>query len=1143
MTAIFGILGAAHPGEMEAMAHRMAHRGAVFEIWQPAEGVHFGICHRSRHEVSDPTGLTVALDGVIENGRELGAPAATDPAVSDRRLVAELYRRHGLDSIAKLRGGFAVAIWDEAAHRVVLAVDFFGMRSLLLVKAGERWVFASELKALLAVADVASGLDPLMIRNANSKGSMNRYKSCVAGVLHVPPGQWMAIEGGELRTERFWQPQIAVAQRPDAEHVSDFRDTFVEVIRRKLASHERIGIATSAGINSAMVVGGIRHVAPDRTLHTFCTGLGRDDPELIGAAEIARHFKTHHHEYIFHIEEIPEWLPIYAWHLEHPYGREDMIASYCTAVAASGHVDVLFGGYAAENLVGGMPRHLLIRTSQRFPFLAPVLRDLYQYPRASLPPRTWLGRQLLERLVKGTFPPPNVIGTTPAGDEDPMAVLPDMKMFTSKEPHAFSRCLLHSLLGTIENTEFDRLHQAAGVLVDFALLRSRPDCLQLPHPRRPEGQGSHAEDCAAPGAQRVPAPRHGQAAQDDHYLPARRQAGRCAGGSGEPAAGRRCGARARPVRDGLCGAREAARARPALSQGAVQPPLELGLDRGLVPDLRRPARRVPGQTPLVRELRELLAKLLRSDKLRTVVAFATSAAAFAVANLLFADHLQPETYGKLALIVAILAVGSPLAPLGLAFMVVRERLPAEPRLLVRCGATSVLVAIGSAAVGALVYGLGKVELAIVLVGVLGGGFVRLASGMLQSEERFVASTLASESINYLLLAAALGAVAVGATSGIWPLTVVTLAQLLLAAAIWAALLAANRADPRPAAPLRLTEMLLLSATNAAILVLSQVERFAIPMFLGLEQLAAFAVLSVFTIAPFRPIEFSTSRTLFPKLRRPGTGLERRRLFLREVGQTTALLAAIGLGSSRRDAVRADLPVRRQVPLHLRHRAGRRRRRSAAGRAEPGFGRDRRLGRPEGARDLERPRLGLGRRAPSWADGWARTGGSRVSSGAWPWAASPTSCSPCRFSARTSGSASTSAPAARRACPLDAAVGLGHDLVDLHLGNGRWRPQAPYRRGSSTGSNRVPGMGEPVRTPPLAGEYGVAHPPAERHCGERHMTRGQALGHRHEIEREAHGLVAHQPPIRPKPQIPRPPRAGHGAHGRCAGPRASSCQAG
>jgi hypothetical protein len=296
----------------------------------------------------------------------------------------------------------------------------------------------------------------------------------------------------------------------------------------------------------------------------------------------------------------------------------------------------------------------------------------------------------------------------------------------------------------------------------------------------------------------------------------------------------------------------------------------------------------------VTRLLDLLAKLLRSDKLRTVVAFGTSAAAFAVANLLFAGHLTPEAYGKLALVVAILAVGSPLAPLGLGFIVVREGLSAEPRLLLRCGVTSVLVAVGSVAVGALVYALSQAELAVVAVGVVGGGFVRLASAMLQSDERFVASTLASESINYLLLAAALGAIAAGATSGVWPLTAVAAAQLVLAFLVWAPLLAAQRGGPRSGPELDMTELLLLSATNAAMLVLFQVERFAIPMFLGLEQLAAFAVLSVFTVAPFRPIEFSIYRTLLPKMRRPATGQERRRLFLREVGQTAVVLAAIGL---------------------------------------------------------------------------------------------------------------------------------------------------------------------------------------------------------------------------------------------------------
>ena len=343
----------------------------------------------------------------------------------------------------------------------------------------------------------------------------------------------------------------------------------MRVIERKLAAHDRIGIAVSAGINSAMVVGGIRHVAPDRTLHTFCTGLGRDDPELIGAAEIAHHYRTIHHEYIFDVEEIPEWLPIFAWHLEHPYGREDMIASYCTAVAASGHVDVLFGGYAAENLVGGMPRHLLIHAAQRLPFLRPVIADLYQYPRASLPPRTWLGRQLLEWYVKGTFPPPPVLGTTPLADEEPLTVLPEMRWFKPTDTDPFSRALLDSLLGTIENTEFDRLHQAAGVLVELAVLRSRPHRLQLSHSRSPEDQGRDAEIRAAGGTQRVPASRHGQAAENDHFLPARHQARRHPGIAGSAGAFGRSGAGAWPVRHPVCRAGHAPRSRAALPERAI----------------------------------------------------------------------------------------------------------------------------------------------------------------------------------------------------------------------------------------------------------------------------------------------------------------------------------------------------------------------------------------------------------------------------------------------------------------------------------------------------------------------------------------------------------------------------------------------
>src|SRR3954447_1676710 len=294
------------------------------------------------------------------------------------------------------------------------------------------------------------------------------------------------------------------------------------------------------------------------------------------------------------------------------------------------------------------------------------------------------------------------------------------------------------------------------------------------------------------------------------------------------------------------------------------------------------------------ELKALLAKLLRSDKLHTSAGFAAGAVAFALANLLLAHHLQPAVYGVVALMVAITAVGGPLAPLGLAIMVVRNRTPANHRTLLYCAATSTLVAIVSAGVGAVAYALTPAEVVVVAVAVGGAGFVRLAAGVLQSEERFIASTLVSESANYLLLAAALIIFAVGLTTALWPMALVAVAQLVLAGAVWQALMAEHKAAEHPATPMRLSEMMLLTGTSAATLIQGQVERVAIPMSLGIESLASFAVLAVFTIAPFRPLEFSTYRTLFPKLRRSTTGPERRRLVVTEAVQISLLLVAIGL---------------------------------------------------------------------------------------------------------------------------------------------------------------------------------------------------------------------------------------------------------
>jgi O-antigen/teichoic acid export membrane protein len=294
-------------------------------------------------------------------------------------------------------------------------------------------------------------------------------------------------------------------------------------------------------------------------------------------------------------------------------------------------------------------------------------------------------------------------------------------------------------------------------------------------------------------------------------------------------------------------------------------------------------------------LRNLLSKALSSGKMRAGAAFLIGAVAFALANLLLAGHLVPSAYGTLALIVAIIAAGTPIAPFGLALLVVRRHLPVEPHLLTRCAFTSALVALGAAAIAAAVYRLAPAALLIIAISIVGGGFTRLASARLQSEERFLASTFVSESMNYMLLAAAAGTLLMEVENPLWPLAFVCMTQVALAGVLLYRLLVGTSPDTRrEPARFRLSEMLLLTGTNAATMLLLQIERFAIPLLLDIETLAAFAVLAVLAIAPFRPVEVGTYRTLLPRLRRSTISSERRQLLIRESRQTVLVLVGFGV---------------------------------------------------------------------------------------------------------------------------------------------------------------------------------------------------------------------------------------------------------
>jgi asparagine synthase (glutamine-hydrolysing) len=457
--AICGIVGDADLAEIRDLSVRLAHRGSLAAQWRVGPRVHLGQRSFPGRPGSIQHGRPVALDGVLENRDEVAKLLNLSPEMREQEsqedLVFRLYQKLGQDCFQYLRGPFSVAIWDEEADLLMLARDFFGARSLYWAWADARFLFASEYKALLSVGTLAATPNLATLQFIASTRGAVPDASCLAGVSPVPPGHWLSVRGQHVERRRYWIPEVRIAHRSDADHVKAFRGAFMEAVRRQTAQHERLGVALSGGIDSASVVAGIRHVAPEHEIHTFVAGFGSEDPEVIGAAETARHFGTHHHPVIVPPTALPELLPEMSWHLEDPVGREDILYLYACARDAAASVDLLLGGHMADVLMGGMPRHMLVRLANLFPPARGPLADLFQYTRTGQPPRTALGKILLRKYFRGgIYPPPRVFG---------VAQMPLADEISVPGPEPLTHFLHRAVLSYPGKGHYDRIHSAFGV--------------------------------------------------------------------------------------------------------------------------------------------------------------------------------------------------------------------------------------------------------------------------------------------------------------------------------------------------------------------------------------------------------------------------------------------------------------------------------------------------------------------------------------------------------------------------------------------------------------------------------------------------------------------------------------------------------
>ena len=293
--------------------------------------------------------------------RRLEARGHTLKTHGDTEVIVHLYEDEGPGFVSLLRGMFALAVWDAPRRTLVLARDRLGQKPLVYRydRGGKRVLFASELKALLALPEAAfpRQVDPLAVDRYLTYGYVPHPGTVLAGVNKLPPAHYAVWRDGRLSLNRYWEPDWnAEADLPPGEDVARLRELLTEAVKEQMIADVPLGAFLSGGVDSTVIVG-LMQRASSRPVKTF--SIGFDDPAFdeTGYAETAARFLgTEHHA--FRVEPRSwEAIPALAEQFDEPFADSSALPTWFVSRETRREVTVALTGDAGDELFAGYDRY------------------------------------------------------------------------------------------------------------------------------------------------------------------------------------------------------------------------------------------------------------------------------------------------------------------------------------------------------------------------------------------------------------------------------------------------------------------------------------------------------------------------------------------------------------------------------------------------------------------------------------------------------------------------------------------------------------------------------------------------------------------------------------------------------------------
>jgi asparagine synthase (glutamine-hydrolysing) len=298
---------------------------------------------------------------------------------TDTEIIVHLYEELGADCVKKLRGMFAIALYDERRQSLLLARDRLGKKPLHYAVHQGRLLFGSEIKTILAVAPELAEVNPEGLLQYFYFGYIPDPHTAFRRIHKLPPGHLMEYRNGRTSIREFWDlPEYGTqAAMSEEDCLEELERRLEEAVRIRLISDVPLGALLSGGVDSSIIVALMARVT-SQPVKTFSIGF---EAEKFNEAEYARlvaeRFGTDHHELILN-PNLEETLTFLSGMLEEPFGDSSMLPTYYVSRMARQHVTVALSGDGGDELFAGYDRYLVAMERKKFDRIPNWLGRIYR---------------------------------------------------------------------------------------------------------------------------------------------------------------------------------------------------------------------------------------------------------------------------------------------------------------------------------------------------------------------------------------------------------------------------------------------------------------------------------------------------------------------------------------------------------------------------------------------------------------------------------------------------------------------------------------------------------------------------------------------------------------------------------------------